>query len=142
MAKTERKIEVWGKEDDEQLTHTEMDDAIESELEGMEDPLPETIDVCGFARSMPNAKRLAGDVLERLLENLDAEYGNPDGYMEYTDQYLESMKAAAEEFVAAVLDKYTVWACDFVKREKVNVQEWIKANRPDWLEENDNGRND
>jgi len=134
----DRKIVFWGDKDDEHLTFAEMDDAIESILDGMDDinALPETIDVCGFARMEPNAKSEAVRVLERTLSDLDQEYGNPDGnYTKATD----SMQEAAKTFVAAVLDEYTVWACDIVKRETVNVQAWIKENRPDWIEDNDNG---
>jgi len=134
MAKTERKIEVWGKEDDEQLTHTEMDDAVESILEDMEGDikdLPETIEVCGFAHVVVNVKKEAEGILERLLEGLYEDYGNPDG--DSTD-ITDTMKEASETFVAAVLEEYTVWACEIIKRETINVQEWIKANRPDWLE--------
>jgi len=128
----ERKIVLWGKADDERLTHTEMDDAIESMLDGMDDDidLPETIEVCGFAHTEPNIKKEAAGILERFIEGLDENYGDPDGsYTETTDR----MKESAEEFVTAVLEEYQVWACDIVKRETVNVQEWIKDNRPDWL---------
>lgn len=133
-----KKTVFWGSADDERLTHTELDDAIESMLDGMDDinDLPATIEVCGFARMAPNAKHEAAGVLERLIEILDEEYGDPDGgYAVATD----SMKVAAEEFVTTVLDEYTVWACELVQRQTVNCRLWIKENRPDWLEENDNG---
>lgn len=128
-----RTIKFWGSEDDERLMHTEMDDAVESILEGMEEDvnnLPETIEVFGFASRKPNVKQWAEDVLHKLIESLDEEFGDPDdGYTATTD----GMKEAADTFVTAVLKEYTVWACEFVKRETVNVQEWIKENRPDWL---------
>jgi len=130
----DRTIVFWGKEDDEHLTYSEMDDAIESMLDGMDDikDLPKTIDVCGYAYMKPNPGSTSEHVLEHLLEHLDEEYSDPDGsYAAPTD----SMKEAAKAFVTAVLDEYTVWACDLVKRETVNVQAWIKANRPDWLDE-------
>ena len=130
----ERKIDFWGLEDDENLTHTEMDDAIESALDSIDDikDLPETIEVCGYARAVPNPKKEVENVISRLLEGLDEEYGNPDGG--YTDP-TDSMIKASEAFVSAVIEKYKVWACDLIKRETINVQEWIKENRPDWLEE-------
>jgi len=133
------KIVAWGLEDDERLSHSEMDDAIESVLDGIGDlnAPPETIEMCGFIHKKPSVKREATGALDRILESLDEEYGDPDGgYIEATD----SMKDAAQEFVAAVLDEYTVWACEIVKRETVNVQEWIKENRPDWIGDNDKER--
>ena len=134
----DRKIEFWGKEDDERLTYTEMDDAIESIIDGTDDieDLPETIEVCGFARIEPSMKNGAEVALERLLENLDEEYSDPDGsYTDPTDKMIE----ASKEFVATVLDEYKVWACELVSRETINVQKWIKENRPEWLKENDHG---
>ncbi|MBE3087724.1 MAG: hypothetical protein IMZ71_01200, partial [Chloroflexi bacterium] len=128
----ERKIEFWGGPDEERLTHTEMDCAIEDILDGMAmdvkniKDLPETIEVCGFARTKLSSKSgefWAEFVLEKLLEGLDEEYGDPDGsYSDPTD----GMIKASEAFVAAVIDKYEVWACEAVERETVNVQEWIK----------------
>jgi len=46
-----KEIKFWGSEGDEYLTYTEMDDAIESVLDGIENikDLPETIEVCGYA---------------------------------------------------------------------------------------------
>lgn len=132
----DKKIEFWGLEDDEQLIHTEMDDAIESILDGVDavDALPKTIEVCGFIHSEPNAKSEAAKILAQLLENLDKDYGDPGGaFTKATD----GMKRAAKVFVITVLEEYTVWACELVKRETINVREWIKENRPDWLEEDD-----
>ncbi len=134
----DRKIVLWGAEDQEQLTHTEMDDAIESALDGMDDinNLPETLVVCGFARmELPSAEHLATHALERILEELDEEHCDPDG--NYTEE-TEYMKKAAIRFATSVLDEYTSWACEIVKRETIDVKKWIKENRPEWLEENNN----
>jgi len=131
----ERKIDFWGLEDDENLTHTEMDDAIESILDGTGDikDLPETIEVCGFVYlDLPSVESLASRVLGDFIEGLDENYSNPDaGYTKETG----TMKEAAVAFVTTVLEKYKVWACDLVKRETINVREWIKENRSDWLED-------
>ena len=49
------------------------------------------------------------DVLDMVLENLDENYGNPDGdATEATD----AMKAKAEELVKVIKDEYVVWACE------------------------------
>jgi len=69
------------------------------------------------------ADLLAFSVLERLIEDLDEEYSNPEGN---GTVYTDKMKVAAKEFVDVILDEYTSWACELVKRETIDVQEWIK----------------
>ena len=134
-----RKIEFWGEVDDKYLTHTEMNCAIEDILDSLWqeriDSLPETIKVYGFARqrlSDASKKFIAKDSLEKLLEGLDDEYAEPD--VSYSDP-TDGMIKASEEFVSAVLNEYVIWACEPVKHEIINVQEWIKNNRPDWTAE-------
>ena len=127
-----RTIEYWDSEGEERLTHTDQYDAIENMLDGI-GKLPETIEICGYARmELPGVESLATDVLERLLEGLDEEYGDLEGgYVSGTDK----MKEAAKVFLTAVLDEYVSWACEIVKRETVDVAAWVKENRPDWLEQ-------
>ena len=43
------------------------------------------------------------------------------------------MKAAALAFATVLLREYESWACEIVKRETVNVHDWIKEHRPNWL---------
>lgn len=127
-----RDIVFWDSEDEERLTYSEQDDAIECLLDGT-DPLPEKLEICGYARmELPKAESLVSHVLDHLMETLDKEYADPEG--SYTDA-TDGMKEAAKVFVAAVLDEYTNWACELVKRETIDVMEWVKANRPDWLKE-------
>jgi len=130
-----RKIILWDAEGCEHLTHTEMDVAIEAALDGMDDinNLPEILTVRGYARmELPSAKSLAINALDSMLETLDEEHSNPEGDgTARTDE----MQKAAVEFATVVLDGYTSWACEIVKTETINVQEWIKENRPDWLEQ-------
>ena len=134
-----KEIKFWGSKSVEYLTHTEMDDAIESMLDGIGDinVLPKTIEICSYARmELPKAESLASSVLESLIEDLDNEHGDPTG--DHLTEISDTMKEAAKDFVTAVLKEYVSWACELVKCETVNVQEWIKENRPDWLEEEQN----
>ena len=127
-------IDFWGCEDDEVLTHTEMDVAIEEELDARNgiDGLPRTLEICGFVRAdKPTAESLLDNGLEYLLEYLDDNYGNPEEYTVPTD----TMKEAAKVFVQAVLNEYTVWSCSIVKRKTIDVAQWAKDNRPEWLDE-------
>lgn len=128
-----REIVYWDCSDPEYLTHTEMDDALDSYLsDGRE--MPETLEVHGYARmKKPTVDVLADDILERTLEDLDCivELGSPDGPTKATEQ----MKAASIAFAGAILRDYTPWACEVVITHKINAEDWIKKNRPDWLEE-------
>ena len=130
-----KEVKFWGQEDDERLTHTSMDVAIESIIDDSPiSDLPETIEVCGYAYRVPNVTKIADYVIEHLLEHLDEEFGDHDGG--YTDS-TDSIKEAAEELVTTTLEEFTVWACDLVTRKTLNVKDWIKENRPEWLKEND-----
>ncbi len=126
-----RTIVFWGTGDEEQLTHTDQDDAIEGILDMGE--LSGTLEICGYARmELPGAESLCDHVLEHILEGLDEEHSDPEGsYSEPTD----NMKEAAKVFVTAVLSEYTSWACEIVERKTIDVAAWVKENRPDWLEE-------
>jgi hypothetical protein len=61
-----------------------------------------------------------------MLEDLDEEFGDPDGDSSGT-QPTEAMKAAEKIFVEAVLAEYTNHWCEDVYHEEVNVAEWVKA---------------
>ncbi|MEE9365868.1 MAG: hypothetical protein V3W44_04185 [Dehalococcoidales bacterium] len=125
--------ELWGTENDERLTHSKMGEAIEAELDNWDtDKLTGTLVMCGYVHEeMAGAASWSDHVLEHLLEDLDDNYGDPEGSIETTD----NMKKAATVFVQAVLDEYTVWQCEVVDRKEIDVAEWVKENRPDWLEE-------
>lgn len=127
---------LWScNEDEERLTHYDQDDAIEEYLDNLyPDPLPDgDIEVYGFAPREVDEKRIkaeAFDLMERLHERLDEDYGDPDG-----DGFIviNAQLAAAEAFVRAFLKDYKVWAVRRVTTETVNVREWVEKNNPDWL---------
>lgn len=52
--------------------------------------------------------RLAEYALDKLLENLDDDYGGEEPAYKVT----EGMKQAAQEFVTKVLNDYVVWRCE------------------------------
>jgi len=120
---------LWGSPDEERLVYTDEDVAIEAILDGIDGPLPETITICGFARMEIDTLRLIP--LEDCLETLDEEYGDPDG--EYSES-TEAMKEAERVFLAAIKKEYTPWACEEVCRKEITVADWVKENRPDWLQ--------
>jgi hypothetical protein len=134
----------WSVEDNEELSHTDLEDAVEEYLDDFMSPrmtqadwdaIPETVEVIGYKRMDPLT---VGSVdhygpLDHLLESLDDEFGDPNGNP--TDR-TSAMEDAAEEFVGKVLAEYTVWACEpSGEKETINCRDWIKANRPEWMEE-------
>ena len=133
---TDREIILWDcNEEKEQLSHLELDDAIEAAIEpwlerGMtreqflaqlDEALGPTINVHGFARSeMPTFERLLDKLMDWL--DIDLELGSPDG----PDEPSEGLKAAARTFHEALLREYTPWSCEPVTTEEVNLREWIE----------------
>lgn len=122
----------WGSPDDERLEHSDEDEAIEAILDEMGYPhpdWPETITICGFARMEVDLPSL--NPLEDCLDRLDEEYGDPDGE---PAQPTEAMKEAERVFLETIRKEYTTWACEEVCRKEISVAEWVKENRPDWLQ--------
>ena len=126
----------------ERLEHTCAEDAIEQHLDSLLSPkmtavevlkaLPETVTVYEYTHKKPDAVKLAERCLENLLEDLDEGYGDPD---DRSTDPTPTMKGAALNFMCAILSEYQVWACDKKSKETINVEEWVKENRPDWLED-------
>ena len=112
----------WGSPDDGNLHYETLDEAVAGILDEYPNASdPETIEVAGFVRRMPDSGLVAEIVLERLLEELDEEYGDPDGD---GTPMSEKANAAANTFVDVVIGDYPVWQCDLVERRVINVAEW------------------
>lgn len=121
----------------EEYTDTDRDECIRNYLDGMLDPhcdvlerLPKTVTVHEAKRNVlpPNEPNI-DMVLERVLEDLDEEHGNPDGAPDPT----RKMIAAATEFVRVIREEYTVWTCSIVGKEEVQVEPWVREHEPEWL---------
>ena len=121
---SERKIECWDEPDREDLRFSDRDEAIEAILDAMDDPLPEKITICGYARMEVDLS--SSDILTDFLERLDEDYGNPDGDL---SEPTEAMKEAEKAFLAVIQREYEPWMCEEVCREEVNVSQWIDATR-------------
>lgn len=128
------KIEMWGDEDDEELSHSEIEDSIESQLDLI--PYPEALVVCGYRRLAIRPQDLRPDtILEEILERLDEQYGGVN--RDPTDPS-SAMELAAGRLVDVIKNDYQVWACEGVLNvELTDVMGWVKKNRPDWLEEDE-----
>lgn len=131
-----RTPKVWGVNSPEILTAEERDVAIEEYLDGFSDRVfPPTLVVEGFApRELtarePDPRRLLAD----LLDQLDEEYGDPDGDGD-SSKPTPAMVAAAEELAAVIRREYQPCLCEAVCREVVDVRSWLAEHRPDWLTE-------
>lgn len=73
------------------------------------------------------------DYLERLLEYLDEEHGDPENATEPT----EAMREAEKRFITTVCALYVPWTCKIVKRTEINGLEWVREHCPEWLEGGD-----
>ena len=123
-------IEFWDTEDSECLIYKTQDEAIEAILDQLDlNQLPETLEMCGYARTVIQEKYLGdGSLLEYILERLDEEYGYADGYTEPTEAMIDAEKA----FIGVILSEYKPWTCEIVERKTINVQEWVETHRSDW----------
>lgn len=134
---TNSKIErvFWGDDGCEVLTHSDPDEAIEAYIDGFHpDPIA-TIGEITMYEYAPMKVSVSDCLspLELVLENLDEEYGDPDGDgYEVTD----AMKAAEKAFLEIVAAEYRPWSCEQTgKSVTVNALEWVQEHRPDWLKE-------
>ena len=125
-----RKVAYWGPEDCEQLTHEDMDEAIEEMLDGTyPGPLSGKIEVYGYARMEVG---VPSGALEDVLENLHMEYGNPD---ENWEDPTPKMKLAEEMFLEVIRSEYKPYLCEIIETQEIDVAKWVLANRPDWLKD-------
>lgn len=128
---SEMKIDYWGDEDDEVLKYTSEDEAIEAQLEFMEDePPPNNIAIYGFSKRRLTYEYFKGKIIVHVLDNLDEEFKCVDADpTEITPKMLEAERV----FIEAVLSEYEVSSYVPVTSKIINVNEWIKEHRPDWL---------
>jgi len=126
----------------ETLSDSEPDEAIESYFNGrlsarcdvlvtLKEAFGDAITVYGYTRRRLDAGYPdPATILERVLEDLDEEYGGGDDPSEITP----AMTAAVEAFVAVIRSEYVVWQCEQIHRAVVNIEAWVREYRPDWLE--------
>lgn len=131
----QNEIEYWDCEEDTDILYYEsMDEAIESYLDShldLEDLWStDTLTVYCFVPIYPTFQILRGYVIEKVLEWLDEEYGSEDGYTEATDAMIE----AEGIFIDVILKEYKPQRYKVAKKIEINVAEWVKENRPDWLD--------
>jgi hypothetical protein len=133
---------MYGFDDSERLFN-ELDEFIEYHLDICDKDFianPASILTIYTYRRMVVAENVypdASDTYDRIIENLDENYGDPDGdhdVVPLTDKAKEHYAA----FVAEIVGAYVPWAGEIdrtVPPIVVNVREWVEKNAPEWLKE-------
>lgn len=122
----------YGGPDDEELYCTDPDEYVDEFLSNYwqpEEPFPATVLVCEYRPRAIAWRWYPQNVLERLIEDLDDEFGPPGG-----SEITADMRTAAFLFVERIRRQYRVWSCDMVSEQTVNARDWVRENRPEWLE--------
>ncbi len=133
---SERKPVLWSCDQDcETLVHADPDDAIRDCIDMI--PRDEWRDagplaVYGYARMVPTITAAPADLVESVYENLDEEFGDPEG--NFTVVPSEVVSAAAL-VLALIKETYEPWACEVVETTHVDVLAWVKEHEPSWLKE-------
>lgn len=127
---TDRTVKYWDLEGADCLIYEDKDEAIEGILCSSGDMSGE-LEICGYAPEEVDWAYYEQYILGHLLERLDEEYGNPKRGGTCT----EEMELATKQFIEEIKEHYEVWACEEVIRETIDIAEWVRKHRPDWLEE-------
>jgi len=104
-----------------------VDEAVDDFLEpffGPPRPHPDTIDLHGYARMRVGF--LKGDTLDRTIEDLDEEYGDPDGNDD--SPKTDKMYAAEAAYHQAIVEGYEPWACEPVVTVTIDLRKWHRWN--------------
>lgn len=130
------RVERLGGEDGVVNAET-LDEAMLNCLDAMDgfESIPQDMEVTGFRR--PSLTYPAdGSFTDAALEGLDAEYGDPNGIstLDTSLEEQEAMREAEARFVAATIRNYHPWALEPAGMVSVNVRDWVREHRPQWLE--------
>jgi hypothetical protein len=124
MKQNNREVVYWStQEDDDMLCESDIDQVVQDYLDQYELSEGETeLTVYGFTCVEPYIKK--GFSIERLIEALDDDFGDPDENTEIT----QTMKDAEEVFHNSVLSEYRSWYCEVVEKRTINIAQWCKDN--------------
>ena len=106
----------------ETLTCVSIREALEEHFDRNDaHPIPASIIVYGFASmELGSSYGFAANIVERLLEELDEEFGDPNGVCEQSREVQRVIETAAMDFIDKVKAVYKPWACEQVVEETVN----------------------
>ena len=127
----EKNPKFWDCGDPEILTYTEMNEAIEALLSDGGDT-PKSLEVYGYdPKELPTVGWIKDRILSHMLEAFDEDYEDPEN-PQYATQAMED---AALLFAGTFRREYSVYSCEKVRTETINVREWMEKHRPDYLED-------
>ena len=140
----QQEIACWQEqnEDQERIRSSTLEEAIEYSLTNdvdLDDVLSGKIDCLTFIgyKRKPVIRHTLRP-LERLLEILDEEYGDPDnddGTEPTTD-----MNTAESKFLDAVLKDYAVFWCEAACTQAIPPLSWLKEKWPHWIKDHQEKR--
>jgi hypothetical protein len=146
-----REAIFWDCRDSETLRLESPEEAIEElfdDLYGGDETLLEQIakacplEVKGYSREevSPNdISRLASAGCESFVENVEEEYGDPDGNVSlFKPEDEDSLRTDLQATFGRALLKATVWRCEVVERKTYSAEEVeaiLRDSCPDWFEE-------
>ena len=123
-------------DESEERVEAEYHLCIETYLEGLNPKeMPRTISIAAWKRAVISFRGM--DLLQTIIEDLDCDYGDPDGEWLQSDEAIKAMSKAEEDFHKAIRENYEPYRCDPIPGgiDIVDVKIWIRENRPRWLEE-------
>lgn len=122
----------WGSPDSERYECSDIEDAVDYILDGMHPDVPEEVVVVAVRSRKITAQDVGiRDILERTLEYLDEEYGDPDGG---ASDPTPAMEEAAKKLAEVIARDYEVWICDPVLRvvlDKDDIHQWEREPHAD-----------
>lgn len=113
----------------ERLSSGSIDEAVLAWADQFDGPLPETVNVYGYARMEIDASQLAARVLDDVLDRLDQEHSDPEVITKPT-KATDAMRAAGLAFADVIRREYVPWMCEQVETRVVNVIDYVP---PEWL---------
>jgi hypothetical protein len=125
MKQNNREVVFWStQEDDDMLCESDMDQVVQDYLDQhtLEDGETE-LTVYGFASVECRIKE--GTSLDNLMEYLDEDYGDSNGY---GTEKTQAMKDAEKVFHEIVLREYKPGTYEVVEKRTINIDQWCKDN--------------
>lgn len=121
MPKRVRRFWTVEEAGEERFTYTTIDEVVSAYLDELS-TFPECLTVREYA-PMKVTKADMPYILDRVLESLDDEYGDPEGD---NAEATPLMRKAEEQFIKVILREYQPWACEKTGRvRKINVKRWL-----------------
>ena len=140
--------DIYGLEDDEELSCGSPEDVIAETLEGLAEincdmaaliARHSPITVVAYERdTVPEryAETEALIAVEALVERFDDEYGAPDGGSDIADDVLRAMQEHVAKAVRLMVDAVPVWNCSKVASRTygaAEVEQMMRERNPEWF---------